>query len=282
MAYANSGGRWWEFYLVRYLMPSVAGIIFVIWLSKFVPYNVSQALYIPDNISDLNIYTLLLLFLYGNLFCYIASYPILVFHATRVIENRNPAEKFRFLYVLVFVVVVLAGALYFLEETLKQCMPGLILGLFLMLFCAWQLYRIFKCISKSTGEETTLSYWFIEKLSIKRAGGETKSSEEGIDREKLMVNKSRIKKTKRIIRRGSGWEEELVDSYRHMREHGNSAFIFLLEFVLASLIHFVFFVSDGDPFKQVVYAGLLIAVWTVPAMFVHMLGQVLESEFVNS
>jgi hypothetical protein len=29
------------------------------------------------------------------------------------------------------------------------------------------------------------------------------------------------------------WRRDLIDTYRHLREHGNSAFIFVLELVLA-------------------------------------------------
>lgn len=37
--------------------------------------------------------SLTLLFLYGNLFCYVASYPVLVFHVTRVIDFSD--DKWR-------------------------------------------------------------------------------------------------------------------------------------------------------------------------------------------
>src|SRR5688572_24961992 len=86
----NAGtNRWWENYLVRYLMPSIAGVVIVSWLSDVAGRDFKELLWIPTQAADLNGVRLILLFLYGNLFCYIASYPILCFHATRVLEIRG-------------------------------------------------------------------------------------------------------------------------------------------------------------------------------------------------
>jgi hypothetical protein len=83
----NAGGtRWWEYYLVRYFMPSVAGAVAVSWLMSVAGPEFRELLRLPDASEDLTSPTLLLLFLYGNLFCYAASYPVLTFRATRVLD----------------------------------------------------------------------------------------------------------------------------------------------------------------------------------------------------
>ena len=86
--------RWWENYLVRYLMPSIAGAAIVAWLTSIAGHEMKALLFIEFGDQGLQSPTLLIIFLYGNLFCYIASYPILCFHVTRVIDfGKNPCSS---------------------------------------------------------------------------------------------------------------------------------------------------------------------------------------------
>jgi len=85
--------RWWENYLVRYLMPSIAGVAIVSWLCAQGGDDLRQKLYLPPHTSPLGTPSLTLLFLYGNLFCYVASYPVLVFHATRAIDLGDSGPR---------------------------------------------------------------------------------------------------------------------------------------------------------------------------------------------
>jgi hypothetical protein len=75
------------------------------------------------------------------------------------------------------------------------------------------------------------------------------------------------------------WRAEFVETYRHLREHGNSAFIFLLEIVLAALAYCVITKPDQSPTHQLSAIGLLFAVWALPSIFVHLLAQQLERRF---
>lgn len=86
MVIGSGATRWWEGYLDRYFAPSIAGVAIVIWLASVAGDEFRSLLLIPKTISDLNPSSLILLFLYANLFCYVASYPILAFHATRVLD----------------------------------------------------------------------------------------------------------------------------------------------------------------------------------------------------
>ena len=101
--------RWWEYYLPRYLMPSVAGVAIVNWLCSYGGDGLRSLLSLPPNGKPLDSSSLILLILYGNLFCYIASYPVLVFHATRVMDfskGRWPAHPFSDGYILTVTLVV--------------------------------------------------------------------------------------------------------------------------------------------------------------------------------
>src|SRR5258708_13964749 len=78
--------RWWEYYAVRYLMPSIAGVVIVNWLCAHSGTELRLLLSLPKYGERFDAASLTLLFLYGNLFCYVASYPVLVFHATRLLD----------------------------------------------------------------------------------------------------------------------------------------------------------------------------------------------------
>ena len=70
-----------------------------------------------------------------------------------------------------------------------------------------------------------------------------------------------------------------MDTYRHLREHGNSAFIFLLELVLATLAYGVIARPGQSPSHALSAIGLLFAIWATPSVFVHLLAQHLERRF---
>ena len=89
MSNESGATRWWENYLVRYLMPSIAGVAIVAWLTSIAGHELKALLLIELGDGGLQSPTLLTIFLYGNLFCYISSYPILCFHVTRVIDFRK-------------------------------------------------------------------------------------------------------------------------------------------------------------------------------------------------
>lgn len=78
----------------------------------------------------------------------------------------------------------------------------------------------------------------------------------------------------------SNWRKEFTDTYRHMREHGNSAFIFILELILAV---FCFCLLKAFSVECAAYKvsaiGVLLSIWALPAVFVHFLGQSLERRF---
>ncbi|MGH9494277.1 MAG: hypothetical protein ACRD3B_04705 [Candidatus Sulfotelmatobacter sp.] len=75
------------------------------------------------------------------------------------------------------------------------------------------------------------------------------------------------------------WRREFMDTYRHLREHGNSAFIFLLELVLAGLVYCVVSKPGQTPSRELSGVGLLFGIWAVPSAFIHLLAQHLERRF---
>lgn len=93
MGDTTGSNRWWESYLVRYFMPSIAGVATVGWLSSIAGNELKNILFFGLLGTELSAPVLTLLVIYGNLFCYVASYPILGFHATRVIDHDDSSLK---------------------------------------------------------------------------------------------------------------------------------------------------------------------------------------------
>jgi hypothetical protein len=75
------------------------------------------------------------------------------------------------------------------------------------------------------------------------------------------------------------WRKEFMETYRHLREHGNSAFILLMEIALAALAYCVIAKPGQSPTHQLAAIGVLFAVWATPSMFVHLISQHLERRF---
>lgn len=279
--------RWWENYLPRYLMPSIAGIAVVNWLCSYGGEGLRSLLSLPANGKPTDAASLTLLFLYGNLFCYVASYPVLVFHATRVMDFSNgkwPAHPLADGYLIA---VTLIACLFAFRYTPPNC------RYWLAYICALavsvvQLWRVWVVLShrfkpKGHGDFVSDAYYYSYVLAYRRGIPVVEETEKTRPSENASELPDEAEEEKEEVettrRRTNRWRQEFMDTYRHLREHGNSAFIFLLELVLAALAFCVITKPGQSPTQQLSGIGLLFAIWSVPAIFVHLLGQHLERRF---
>jgi hypothetical protein len=76
---------------------------------------------------------------------------------------------------------------------------------------------------------------------------------------------------------------ELVKSYRHLREHGNSFFIVFLEIALAVVLFQTQKIVPAKPtwYLEVAWLAAL-AVWIAPAVFVWLISTIFERRFRDS
>jgi len=221
---AYSGAtRWWEGYLVRYFMPSIAGIAIILWVSTVAGDKFRELILIPKDVCDLSSPNLILLFLYANLFCYIASYPILGFHATRVLDfdkNLWPSRWWSDGYIWSFIL----GALSFVVALNAGGDAAFIMAYVLVtVYVLGQLFRIFyglRSRRKYSGlkEEASPVYAYAYSLARRRS-----MVEEVTQTQSQSDTSNSNSETERT--RTNRWRPEFMDTYRHMREHGNSAFI---------------------------------------------------------
>jgi hypothetical protein len=274
-------------------MPSIAGVVIVSWLCSHAGDGFREILFLPSNPKGvagnsfqprIDAPSLTLLFLYGNIFCYIASYPILVFHVTRVVDFRDGKWIGRINsdgYISAILVVAVSFILFHLETQLRYWLAFGLVGLFVSL----QLCRLLKAMTERVRNlpgltEGTVSqaYAFAYTLAVRRGIYEVETTKSP-DLDNEPDNKVRDDEDAVTTHRQKAWRQEMIASYRHMREHGNSAFIFLLELGLAALGYCVITKAGQTPAQQLGALGALFALWASPSVFVHLLGQHLERRF---
>lgn len=286
--------RWWEYYAVRYLMPSVAGVAIVKWICSHGCDKLLLLLSLPRNGEHLETASLTLLFLYGNLFCYVASYPILVFHATRVMDFEKDKWKHRILrdgYIATGVLGFLAfvAAHYSTDHRRHWAVAFAIAFSLVQVSRVWFVFstriKVRGCrgVLGERGGKVTSVYGYTFTLATRRGRrNETIDSQKGgrkIDTTEITGLDDDYDDEDDRIRLGEVlWHKEYIETYRHLREHGNSAFIFLLELVLAALIYCVT-IPDESGAKQLSMIGILFAIWAFPAVSAHLIGQHLERRF---
>ncbi|SRR5216684_2024459 len=276
--------RWWENYLVRYLMPSIAGVAIVGWLCSQGGDELNSLLLLPPHGKPLDATSLTLFFLYGNLFCYIASYPVLVFHATRVIDfsdGKWSAKRLSDGYLTAFAFTILAFAFFHLGSADYRFWAAFALAL---LLAGVQFRRLYLAISSTIqmqGLSGAVSQAFGYTYVLARRRGipeetETSRSSQNANQElDELAEFGGAVTTSRTI----AWRREFIETYRHLREHGNSAFIFLFEIGLAGLVYSVIKKPGQTAAQQMGAIGTLFAIWAVPSVFVHLLGQHFERRF---
>ena len=259
--------RWWEDYLVRYLMPSIAGVAIVVWLGDIAGKPFQELLLLPKTTSEINTPTLILLLLYENLFCYVASYPILSFHATRVLDFKE-STWFRSCPDGYIATTVLLSAVLFISLCLPNGWRYCLAFLLAIIFSGIQLIRICKGLKpkvpvQGLRNDVSLVYDYACKLAKQRTLLEgTTSGAPSNDK-----------------RRNTEWRQDLVETYRQLREHGNSGFIFLLELTLAGLAYWIVDNNELSKYEKFSAVGILFALWAFPAVYVHLVAQHLERSF---
>jgi hypothetical protein len=287
MSTASGTNRWWENYLVRYLMPSIAGVAIVGWLCAHGGAGFRSLLFLPPAGERLEAPTLTLLFLYGNLFCYVASYPVLVFHVTRVKDFHDgkwPALPLLDGYVMtvLFTISAFLICLFSCNVVRYWCAFGLTAALVIIQLWRESLVLFPRITVQGVDGEVCPAFGYAFSLSRTRGIPEQTATVISATSPPSSVpsiifpqeNEDQTTMVRRDI-----WRSDFMETYRHMREHGNSAFMFLAELELAALVYCVITMPSQTPVQQLGNVGTLLALWTIPAMFVHLLGQHLERRF---
>ncbi|MCM0612422.1 hypothetical protein KFJ24_08035 [Marinobacter sediminum] len=233
----SGGNRWWEFYFVRYFVGTVVGGAIILFLNASETSSL-QNLIIPGvtDVSKLDVQHLFLLAAMGLAYCYISSAPILVLHASRGAFLTHNTKVFnRVFYGALFVVGVVAVAFYFLCSKLN--MPVFMATVLFALLMSLQIVPFGFSLLKN-GER---AHTYYRQLTKARSG----DTEEA---------------------------RQYIESYKHLREHGNAFFILLFELALGIIL-------VAAPKPSIAFNVLLF--WIIPAALVWLIGTVLEARFSN-
>lgn len=250
----SKASRWWEFYFVRYAVGTVLGgaIAYAFCMNnsglKPILFDASK--------GTLDSFTLMLLLAYGLVYSYIASAPILVFHAGRFALKswKRSSRKSKAAPLAILGLPVLVEFLYFYvwpdagdpSQSLLICAVYLLSAVFLL-----QLFVVIL-----TFRSMTDVYALYDKLAKRRENG----------------------------------VGGFVDSYRHLREHGNSFFIIFFEIVFGIIIFaspLLFRVGGWGvggvaPADIVVHLIFVLLMWTFPAALIWFVGVDLEKRFIGA
>ena len=247
---SQSSSRWWEFYAIRYGMGTVIGgiIFYFLCRSNDIMKPMLLGIGVPnvDNVVTLDGNVLILLAGYGLAYCYISSAPILVFHAGRFL--LRPASKdlwdtvARFLFMLI-PPLSFASIFYCENEKAGSLRVFFFTVFFLLCLISWFQYLIIGL----TLCKTEKLWSFYQELAAKRE-----------------------------VAKGG-----IVDSYRHLREHGNSFSIVLCEIVLGIILFGTgkYAVAQGSNGLAFYTAAILF--WIFPAALVWVVGTLFERRFIE-
>lgn len=223
--------RWWENYVVRYFVGTVVGAGIVVFLNEYCGSPFTGLL--PSELKDATFKEVSIFASVGFAFCYIASAPILTLHGTR--DHLRPSQLKRVWFLWIVVPLVVTTTIwYFLAKSQTKEPISQYGAITLGIVVSFQVVLVLAALINRLSSISNF-YW---SLSAARASPARQVT-------------------------------EYVESYRHLREHGNAFSILLAEVVLG-------FVLVSLPNKLSAVAVLFI--WMLPASASWLLGTVLESK----
>lgn len=242
----KSSNRWWESYFIRYFVGCAFGALILLILLFHEGSGIKELLVNKFSMEYLSLVFLvkeealtpflLAVFVAGIAFCYISTAPILVLHALRMYISYN--KKFLMdLTITTFIIAILS----FLVIVSMICLTAVFYDSsiwFLVPYISLLVLVFSLCCIPWVKNHTSKLYCFSKSLAEYRA------------------------KDKKQI-------DEYVESYRHLREHGNAFFVIPLEIILGCALFKVSSIS---------HAAIIIFVWVIPAVTVWFMATYLESK----
>lgn len=264
---SDGNARWWESYLVRYAIGTIIGALCVYALLDAIGGSVMAKVLMMPSVSQqqlqvlasackdananacvaqlqlyqdlygFNLPQLILLGIYGLGFCYVASSPGLVVHAVRH-QLVSGSDK------------VPSQNAWFAGIKFVTCFTMAIILIPLLAFC---------CADAVIAAWATLIaaliliVWQITLLCME------------YQRDDLLTFYEQLHRTRK-------YPKISLDSYRHLREHGNAFFIVVLELMFFAVAMSMMVVFGHNP-----YWPVLLALWIVPGAMVYFLGHRIEA-----
>jgi len=203
---SKKSSRWWEFYFVRYFVGTAVGFVIVVFLlfEPNSPLSGSNPFFKEITIKDLTAANVLLLSGIGLAFCYISSAPILVFHALRSAYEYSEQQRLRSTTFLGPMVAIISSLFVIVMFPLCKSksfigdLGGVFAWMFVLVVVAIQMCLYCKVLYG--GKAVDAFYCCLTKCRAKAGNA----------------------------------DNEYIESYQHLREHGNAFLILIFEFGLGS------------------------------------------------
>jgi|GEM_PF-2309542 len=223
---SEKNAQWWEFYAVRYAQGTVVGAVIIFFLFSQNPI-LERLLLLPEENRDFGMAHLILLAVYGLAYCYIASAPVLVMHAWRGMlfkstVNSEPIKRslWRVMELLIFFVIIyLIVALFIMEGMLSILIVPVIpfmITVSLQLFCLWKLLLFENVV------------FLLKKIPILK---KIEDMSPGYYWERTVNYYVSVARKRKELE-----ESSYIESYKHIREHGNAFLIVFFQIVLGLAI----------------------------------------------
>lgn len=305
-ASSSSSGRWWEFYAIRYGVGGVLGGAIVFLLLK--NNDSLKSLLFGLGGETINWPQFALFLSFGFAYSYIASAPILVFHVSRfALETKAarlsssiakwimiPSIYFAFVSLLLSDGFVYAGLLDLLSASL--ICGGIFALLKLGRFHAnvmrgsnwsvaieWVAYIVICVVLiifalSPMNDDRTMNFLIILLAALVVWPQYILIG--------MTVNHSRslFRYYNRLSYKRSRCKGDFVESYRHLREHGNAFFILLTEIILGAILFHSGQIpgahAEAAQSQSMIYV-IVIVFWIAPAVSVWIIGTHLERQFVD-
>jgi hypothetical protein len=241
--------RWWDKYYVRYFVGTVYAVPLLLALPKDSPARSLLAAVPGSNWGDAAIVTAA-----GLAFCYLASAPILLLHALRVRIGRT-ARPYNGLGKVFGLVTLFAGMALAARS---------IFGIYVFAGQQWPLVPYFVVlgleIAGLAGTKAEPLRSFYADLARRRKPPQADSAAAANNPGATAPSRASDPVPQETV-------DDYVESYRHLREHGNALLIIIMENCLALAL---WQAHDAATFFGVV------AVWVLPGAFAWFLGTWLE------
>jgi len=237
--------NWWEFYFVRYFVGSIVGGIIMLSILFHPDSGLSTIFLKTYNFNKLDINSigfehLTIVLTLGLSFCYIASSPILVFHTFRskIDYSKNNNNK-----KLIKIGLAQIGTLL---DFIATC---IFLYFILIYFFNWSFLTSI----------LMLGYILIVWVQVRIVFFNLRKGLKGLFKYYKKLTKERAKQSKA--------KEEYIESYKHLREHGNAFLILFCEMILGMALFSASSIND---------VVLILLFWIIPVLPVWLIGTYLE------
>jgi hypothetical protein len=265
----QENSRWWEFYFVRYAIGTLTGALLVNQVPRLSD-DLAKIIFFQIDLQKETYAGTPLLLAYGLLFCYIASIPILIWHSARFVipkardfipswfRKRVGPKPSTFKKWLAIGLVIVSGLLFFgsymcFSNSLTSHSFLIKLVIMSSLFVLWMEWGALIWLMANMER----AYQSLKSLSTARNNNENKGG--------------------------------IIDSYRHLREHGNSILIVLLELVLGGFLLGMLHIIDSnnaiDKAEKIntyaTYVVPVLVLWMLPGAVVWLVATSFEKRFVE-